>query len=658
MVLSLKTFGSFAIRDDVGTELLLPTRKTRALLAYLVFNANKPQPRERLMALLWGERDERQARQSLNDALAAIRRLSRMSGTVLLNSDSEQVTLHGTALESDVGRFHALVDADPASAAALYDGPFLDGLSVPDPAFEDWLIATRSALHTKACNALERAAESAAERDESDEAINRARRLIELDPLREGAYRLLMSLLYAKGDRVGALQQYKAYAEILEKELQIAPDASTQALLEKIRQDAAAPELSALMTQTSAEPVQRGTAVLPLSDKPSIAVLPFNNLSGDADQEYFAAGLVEDLITSLSKVPEILVIARISTLPYKGKAVDVRQVAKELGVSHVLEGSVQKSGNRLRVTVQLIEGANGTHIWSERYDRKVQGLFDLQDEIIRNTIIEMQVKLTVGEHARVASRGTQNLDAWLLWVQGFNEAVNFTREGHARARELFEAASKADPNWGHPFGGIAWTYREAVRRGWSTDRERDICRGIALAQKAIDMDHNDPVGYMMLGSLYVEAGRFDEGISLSERAVEIAPSFFTALWGLADHLVRAGEARRALEMHARAKRVIAQGIKYFFPSEAIANHLLGHHDEAINILKGWLQRKDRADVRCLLAAVYADVGRVDEAHAEIKRALEQKHDFRIKDVMRERGFVDPKLNDWYIDLLKKTGLPD
>ena len=259
------------------------------------------------------------------------------------------------------------------------------------------------------------------------------------------------------------------------------------------------------------EPASVEATLLTHPAKASIAVLPLDNLSDDPSQVYFAEGLTEDLTAALSRVPELFVISRNSTETYKGKSVDVRRVAKDLGVRHVLEGSVQKSGDRLRVTAQLIDGTSGAHLWSDRYDREVKDLFALQDEIVKQVLVALQVKLTEGDAARIGSRGTKNLEAWLLSVQASTEGFKFTPEGNNNARELYQAAHEADPNWANPLAGLAWTYREAVRRGWSTSKGDDRRRGIELAQEAIGMDPDDPFGYMQLGNLYIERGDVKKG---------------------------------------------------------------------------------------------------------------------------------------------------
>lgn len=393
-------------------------------------------------------------------------------------------------------------------------------------------------------------------------------------------------------------------------------------------------------------------------EKPSIAVLPLDNLSGDPEQEIFVAGLNEDLNNALSRVPELLVISPNSTSAYKGKTVDVKLVAKELGVRHVVEGSVQRSGDRLRVTMQLIDGRNGANIWSERYDRNVTDLFDLQDEIVKKVLVELQVKLTTGDSARIYSRGTDNLEAWLLNVEAMDEGFKFTPETNARARTLFQAAIDADPNWASPVGGLAWTYREAVRRGWSKSVEEDRRRGISLALKTIEMDPNEPLGYINLGNFYIESGRYEEGIALREKAIEIAPNHFFALVGLAWQLPFVGEEKRALDLYERAKTISPLHPAWLTASEAFALHVDGQHERAIEAYKKSIAGINFPILHGRLAAIYAELGRMDEAREQIQILLTKKPDAKIQDVTQILKFQDTRRIDWYVNLLQSAGLPE
>lgn len=406
------------------------------------------------------------------------------------------------------------------------------------------------------------------------------------------------------------------------------------------------------------EPIKTTRLESPKPAKASLAVLPLRNISGNADQDVFVAGLSQDLNSALSRVPELLVISQNSTGKYKGKAVEIKQVAKELAVGHVVTGTVQRSENRLRVTAQLIDGSSGASVWSNRYDRSIADLFALQDDIVKNVLVELQVTLTTGDTARILSRGTNSLDAWLLNVRAESEALKFNREANARARELYQAAAEADANWALPYGGLAWTYREAIRRGWSKTVEEDRKRGIELAQKVIQMDPSSAIGYIQLGNLYIEGGRLDEGIALREKALDLAPSNFWAAVGLAWQLIFVGQEKRALELYQLSKKISPLHPAWLLSSEAFAFHVDGQLEKAASTYKQAISRGKFPIFHGRLAAVYADLGQTEEAREQVKLLLDQKPTANISDLTRILRFQDPKRTDWYVGLLRKAGIPE
>ena len=276
------------------------------------------------------------------------------------------------------------------------------------------------------------------------------------------------------------------------------------------------------------EPASKEKMAFPLPDKPSIAVLPFANLSDDPKQELLCDGLTEDLITALSKVPGLLVIARNSTFTYKGKPVKVQQVAEDLGVRYVLEGSVQRSGDRVRITAQLIDALKGYHVWSERYDKEMKEIFALQDKIALETLKAFDIKLSRGEGGRIHGKGTDNLEVYLKFLQARELCLQFNRESIVQARQLTEDVIRMDPKYPIGYHTLAIVNSQEAMLGISKSPRESVMKAIELEQKAISLDDSCASAYASLGMLYVQIREYDKGIAAGERAIEIAPNLADA----------------------------------------------------------------------------------------------------------------------------------
>lgn len=397
----------------------------------------------------------------------------------------------------------------------------------------------------------------------------------------------------------------------------------------------------------------------PLPDKPSIVVLSFNNYSDDPKLDFFASGLTEDLTTSLASAPRVFVISRNSAETYKGKPVDVKKVAEELGIQYVLEGSVQRSGDKLRVNAQLVDALKGRHLWAGRFDRSASDFFALQDEIVKHVFVEMQVELTEGEHARVAARGTTNLEAWRLRVEAYGEFDKYSQDGNLRARQLYQAASEADPNWARPLAGIAFTHWQDARKRWSASREESIRLGVEFAERAIAMDPHEPLGYMALGSLNISFGDLTRGIELRKKAVELAPNNFMSAAGLANRMNYVGLEQEAIELFERAIRLSPKHPFWVPRGYGLALHLTGRKQEALEWLKKAKSlRPKHVSVHAYLVAALVDLDRMGDARAAADELLRLNPKFTASRFLQEGyEFQDPERNDWFKNLLVRAGLP-
>jgi TolB-like protein/DNA-binding winged helix-turn-helix (wHTH) protein len=404
------------------------------------------------------------------------------------------------------------------------------------------------------------------------------------------------------------------------------------------------------------EPFERDKEHIPI--RASIAVLPFSFTPEENKSELFAEGLANDLITTLAQVPEMLVISLSSTRKYNPRTVDVAEVAREMGVKHVLIGGVQFFGDRVRVSVQLLDGILRTVIWSHRYDRKLADFLSLQDDIVSNILVALQVELIHGETAREMSEGTKSLEAWLLYVQGSAEMFKFNREANIVARNLFQNAVDIDPDWAYPLTGLSWSLRDAIRFGWSKSVESDRERGIKLALAGIEMAPNDPVGYITLAKHYIDSGRIEEGIALSEKAINLSPNHFYALAGLAWHLIFTGEEKRALELYGRSKRINPRPPYWLISGEALALLVDGQTDKSIEAYKKALSINDLDLLHGRIVAAYAEAEQLDKAREHVRILLVRKPDATVSYLTKILRFQDPVQKEWYAGLLQKAGVPE
>ncbi len=302
-----------------------------------------------------------------------------------------------------------------------------------------------------------------------------------------------------------------------------------------------------------------GARALPLPKKPSIAVLPFDNMSGDPEQEYFADGISEDLITALSKIRWFFVIARNSTFTYKGQAVDVKQVAKDLGVRYVLEGSVRKAGNRVRITAQLIDATTGRHVWAERYDRELADIFELQDEMAQTIAGAIEPELGAAERERAARKAPENLDAWETCQRGLWHMWRFTKTDVAEARRLLRRAREIDTNFASAYANESYTHYLDVIVGHAESPDDSIAAGLAVGKTAVALDDKDPVGYFALGRIFMLRGEHDTSIAELETALSLNPSFAQAHHGLGFALALSGRLEEGAEALDSALRLSPRG---------------------------------------------------------------------------------------------------
>jgi TolB-like protein/Flp pilus assembly protein TadD len=544
-MLRLTIFGGFSLAGPDGAEIPLKSRKAKGLLAYLALSPGQTRSREEIMALLWSDRGEVQARASLRQVLSGLRKdFGRAAMTALI------VTNDAVAL-----------DPDKVTIGAARPGEeLLAGFHLHDPAFEDWL------------------------RDER-------------------------------------LRQEDAVVS-----------------------DAGAPEP-------------------PLPDKPSIAVLPFVNMSGDESQDYFGDGIAEDIITALSKIPSLLVMARNSTFAYKRRAVDVKQVSREQGVRYILEGSVRTAGTRVRVTAQLIDATTGHHPWAERYDRDLQDIFAVQDEITRKVVTALDVHLSRGEQARSSAGSTRNLEAWGCTRRATELLERGTLEGLSEARRLCKEAIEHDPNYPAAWVQLGWLHHHVADvgvAGTSEDgHEAAFGPAIDCAKRALDLDPGYPEAYSLLGTCHLSRNEHDRALAMAEKAIAMAPNHADILATSAIVYIKSGQPTRGLELIRKAMRLCPINSDYFPWVLGTAYRLTGQGGLAVETFEAAIeQQPDFLALHVGLASTLGELGRVEDTTKPVSEVLRLDPGFSIRKYMERVSYKDPAMRARFQAGLRKAGLPE
>jgi len=395
----------------------------------------------------------------------------------------------------------------------------------------------------------------------------------------------------------------------------------------------------------------------PLPDKPSIAVLPFTNMSEDPKQEYFSDGITEEIITALSKTPKLFVIARNSTFTYKNKPTKVQQVGRELGVRYVLEGSVRKAGDKVRITAQLVDAKTGNHIWAERYDRDLKDVFDLQDEVTKKIITALQVKLTEAEQAHLLAKGTDNLEAYLKLLQGREHFYHMNKEDNALGRQLIKDAISLDPEYANAYAFLATTHLMDMWLGTSKSPRESLAQAIKLAQKSIALDDSYATAHALLGHFYTRERQYDKGIAECERAVALDPNSATAHAWLGQNLYWADRPEDAIPLLKKAIHLNPIPPPWYLSSLAMAYRDMGRYEESISACRKALNREPRnVVVHLALAATYVLSGREEEARAEAVEILRIDPKFSLKHLAKTRPHKNQANTERFIDSLRKAGL--
>jgi len=387
---------------------------------------------------------------------------------------------------------------------------------------------------------------------------------------------------------------------------------------------------------------------------PSIAVLPFLNISEDAEQEYFADGFTEDLITDLSKISGLRVISRNSVFVYKGKSVKIAEIGKEFGVNYVLEGSVRKVGDRVRINAQLIDVKTINHVWADRYDRDLKDIFNIQDEVSKRIVSALALKLTEGEEARIFKKATKNMDAYDVYLRAMGYYSRFTSHFNEKARELFKRAIHLDPRFADAHSAIGWTYFMDWSLGWSQDLA-SLEQAYESAEIALSLDEDASKALCLLGSVLLWKKKHDEAIVAYKKSLALNPNYAEALSGMGNTLCWAGRPKEGIPLIEEAISLNPKKVGYYQFFLGHAFYLTLRYNQAIEALQKSLnQNPDFFPSRIYLAAVYSEIDQMGFAKDEMDEVLKKLSRDSFDGFGQKLPYRDPKMLQRVLDALAKV----
>jgi TolB-like protein/class 3 adenylate cyclase/tetratricopeptide (TPR) repeat protein len=415
----------------------------------------------------------------------------------------------------------------------------------------------------------------------------------------------------------------------------------------------------------ASKPVEKadpGKMTYALPDKPSIAVLPFTNMSDDPKQEFFSDGITEEIITALSKIPQFFVIARNSTFTYKGKPVKIKQVSEELGVQYVLEGSVRRDGERVRITAQLIDGLSGKHLWADRYDGGLKDIFALQDEITMKIITELRGKMVLGGETRTAAKGTKNMEAYLKYLQATEYVTRLTKDDAIQARKLCDEVIALDPEYPKGYSRLALLLALDASMGRTDSPQQANAQAMEMITKAISLDPEEGPFYALRGVIHAQMRQYDEALADAAKALSLEPNHPGVLNESASVFWRSGKPEQALPLFDRLFRLSPIPVIGNYTGAGMAYNLAGQYEKAAEMYRKAIQKNPQVYLGHLGYAISAGLlGRTEEASGAVKELLRVNPRYSIeqfREFSSRVGIRDQAAVEKYSGALRKAGLPE
>ncbi|MBT3370480.1 MAG: hypothetical protein HOA08_07430 [Rhodospirillaceae bacterium] len=643
----LRLLGGFELADGAGMAIALSSKKAAALLAYLAHRPGEVVSRAKIATLLWPDRGEEQARASLRQTLSVLRKaLDDEAGEAVVSS-AQGLAVASQAFTIDSVEFE--LGAEPA--ADLYQGPFLDGFDIRAEIFEDWLRGERARLGARAMQTFTALLEQSQERNEPGAALRHAARLLELDPLREDIHRLTMALQQQQGHWNEALRHYQTCRDILKAELGIEPEAETQRLYEEIKRGRDGAPASIIPPAPILPPAELRQA----DSHPAIAVMPFENLSDDPDQQFFTDGITEDIITELSRFHELFVVARNSTFSYQGRAFGLPEVGEAFDVQYVVKGSVRKAGNQVRLTAQLFEAASGKNIWAERYDRELADIFALQDELTRAIAAVLPGRVENHEARKASQKPPKDMAAYELLLAGKLHHHRYTQADCTTALDLLDRAIGLEPDYAAAYAWKACVLGQALARGYLPNPDALFKSAGEAVDTALRLDDNEVEAHRVQAEIAIVTKRLDTAVRHNERALALNPNDPRLMAQKGELLTLLGQAADGVEWLNMAMRLDPYSLGHWAHMLGAALMLSGRYEEAAAAYQQ--SGRARFDHHANMAGCFGKLGRSDEAASQADLALALKSDFTIADYVAGLAYRDEAERDQHREILSAAPLP-
>jgi DNA-binding SARP family transcriptional activator/Tfp pilus assembly protein PilF len=619
----IELLGGFRALAPDGAELQLRSRKDQALLAFIALSKQTACSRDALTGALWSTRGEDQARASLRQALWTIKKALGPGADEVLTVDRRTVALREGALDTDVAQFERhLKDGSLnalRAATKLYAGDLLEGVTVRDPAWEEWLLPHRERLRTAMTNALARLASLLIEQNDASGAVQAATRLLAMDPLHEGGHRTLMQAYLLDDERGMALRQYETCREALQRELGVTPSAETETL----RRHLTMPVFDA------APGVRDGP-----STKPSLVVVPFAGQSGDPDEASMAAGLTESVIAALTRFRDLFVIG------YKTAALadrDAVEFGARLGVQYAMEGSVRRAGGRFRITTQLVNVTDGERLWGERFDRESDDLLAIEDELCALIVTTLVGRIEAATRNRAARKRPGDVAVHEHVLLGRDCLNRYTRTGEYEARAHFERALELEPGYPPAVAGLAVSYVHEYESTWTEDPEAALAKAHELGRKAVELDESEGMAHYALGGAYYYRKEYELANLQIERGVQANPLDYHLLCSKGWFLIFSGHRAEGQACLADAMCSVPLTPDNCLFSTGVAEFIAERYEDAL-IAFGRMSTNSLFKLGWL-AACYAQLDRMEEAKAVSRDFL----DLAAVEFPPDRG---PELPRW------------